>query len=158
VGNGRLDLSVEALILEDRWNPCSHKASEQSPARALLSMDTGKGNRMTRYQRSLQIWTLLVSASLERRTYRYGDIAETLGMKGSGVLAQFLGPIMWFCEANKLPPLTVLVVNQDTGLPGDGLTTIENVNQDRESVFRFDWFAIEPPETESFREVDKNTK
>jgi hypothetical protein len=112
---------------------------------------------MTRYQRSLQIWTLLIVAAKERRSYTYGEVAEILGMGGAGVLASFLGPIMWYCDEykpEKLPPLTVLVVNQDTGLPGEGLTTLENVNRDRERVFLFKWFSIDPPETSDFARVD----
>ena len=108
---------------------------------------------VTRYQRSLQIWALLVCAARERRSYTYGDIAKILGMKGAGVMAQFLGPIMWYCENNDLPPLTVLVVNQETGLPGEGLSTIEEVNSDRELVFNYDWFSLKPPETSGFSEV-----
>ncbi len=109
---------------------------------------------MTRYQRSLQIWMLLVCAARERRSYTYGNIANILGMGGAGVMAQFLGPIMHFCERSGYPPLTVLVVNQETGLPGDGLITLEELNQDREKVFRFDWFEIEPPETNDFAQAN----
>ena len=112
---------------------------------------------MTRYQRSLQIWSLLVCAARERRTYTYGDIAGILGMGGAGPIGQFLGPIMYYCEQNELPPLTVLVVNQEIGLPGAGLTAIEieEVNVDRERVFTHDWFAMEPPETSDLRTVDR---
>ncbi len=109
---------------------------------------------MTRYQRSLQIWILLVCAARERRSYTYGNIANILGMGGAGVMAQFLGPIMHYCQRNGYPPLTVLVVNQETGLPGDGLVTLEEINQDREMVFRFDWFGIEPPETTDFAQAN----
>ena len=105
---------------------------------------------MTRYQRSLQIWSLLVCAARERRTYTYGDIATILGMGGAGPIGGFLGPIMYYCAENELPPLTVLVVNRDTGMPGEGLTTIDDVNVDRERVFTHDWFAMEPPETDDF--------
>ncbi|MCP4206106.1 MAG: hypothetical protein GY767_03530, partial [Shimia sp.] len=77
-------------------------------------------------------WMLLVCAARERKTYTYGQIAKILGMGGAGVMGQFLGPIMWWCEDKKYPPLTVLVVKQDTGLPGEGLSTIEEVNEDRE--------------------------
>ena len=76
-------------------------------------------------------------------------------MGGAGVMSQFLGPIMWYCENCDYPPLTVLIVNQDTGLPGDGLTTIENVNEDRESVFNFDWFANEPPQISDFEKSQR---
>jgi hypothetical protein len=105
---------------------------------------------MTRYQRSVQIWTLLVVAARERKSYTYGQMAKILGMDGAGVMAQFLGPIMYYCQKRGCPPLTVLVVNQKSGLPGDGLSTLKNVNEDREKVFRFDWFSIEPPETQDF--------
>jgi hypothetical protein len=112
--------------------------------------------KMTRYQRASQIWALLICAARERKTYTYGNVADILGFGGAGVMAPFLGCIMWFCEENKLPPLTVLVVNQGTGLPGEGLSTLEEVNQDREAVFRFDWFGIEPPQNSHFESVDRN--
>ena len=112
---------------------------------------------MTRYERCMQIWSLLICAANDRKTYTYGDVADILGMKGAGVMAQFLGPIMWMCEDRKWPPLTVLVVNQSTGLPGEGLTTIENVNTDREKVFNFDWFSLIPPSVQDFGSADRNT-
>lgn len=111
---------------------------------------------MTRYQRASQIWSLLVCAARERKTYTYGNVADILGFGGAGVMAPLLGCIMWFCEENDLPPLTVLVVNQDTGLPGEGLSTLEEVNEDREAVFEFNWFVIEPPQNSDFESVDKN--
>jgi len=76
-------------------------------------------------------------------------------MRGAGVIGSFLGPIMWYCENNEYPPLTVLVVNQETGLPGEGLSTMENVNTDREQVYNFNSFSIEPPETSNFEKVDR---
>ncbi|MDO9529874.1 MAG: hypothetical protein Q7J27_12070 [Syntrophales bacterium] len=110
---------------------------------------------MTRYQRASQIWSLLICAARNRKTYTYGDIADILGFGGAGVMAPILGCIMWFCKENDLPPLTVLVVNQETGLPGQGLTTLEEVN-DREAVFNFNWFGIEPPQNDDFENVDEN--
>lgn len=105
---------------------------------------------MTKYQRSLQIWTLLICAARERKSYTYGGIAKILGMGGAGVMSQFLEPIIRYCDENGLPPLTVLAVNRETGLPGVGLTTLEEVNSDREKVFRHDWFDLEPLETADF--------
>jgi len=111
---------------------------------------------MTRYERSMQIWSLLICAAKDRKTYTYGDVADILGMGGAGVMAQFLAPIMWLCEDREWPPLTVLVVNQNSGLPGDGLTTIENVNADREKVFNFDWFGVVPPSLQDFTSADRS--
>lgn len=110
---------------------------------------------MTLSQRAMQIWSLLICASHERRSYTYGSIAEILGMGGAGVMGLFLGPIMSLCAQKGYPPLTVLVVNRDTGVPGGGLTTIEDVNEDRERVFAFDWFSVEPPETADFAEASR---
>lgn len=52
-----------------------------------------------------------------------------------------------YCQQNQLPPLTVIVVNQKTGLPGEGLTDVE-LNADREAVFNYDWFNLYPPSPE----------
>ena len=113
---------------------------------------------MSKFQRALQIWSLLVCAAKDRRTYTYGELASILGMGGAGVMALFLGPIMYYCQKKQLPPLTVLVVNQDTGLPGSGLTTLEDVTLDREKVFAYDWFQIEPPETGDFEDAAKENR
>lgn len=89
---------------------------------------------MTSYQRASQIWSLLINAAKDRKTYTYGQIANILGFGGADVMAPILGCIMWFCDENDPPVLTILVVNKETGLPGDGLTTIEDVNKDREAL------------------------
>lgn len=111
---------------------------------------------MTKYQRASQIWALLICAARERKTYTYGNTADILGFGSARVMTPFLGCIMRFCTENNLPPLTVLVVNQKTGIPGDGLSTLEEVNGDREAVFSFNWFSIEPPQNADFKSVDKN--
>lgn len=111
---------------------------------------------MTRYQRASQIWSVLINAAKDRKIYNCGEIANILGFGGAGVMAPILGCIMWFCDENDLPALTILVVNKETGLPGDGLTTIEDVNKDREAVFRYDWFSIEPPQNSDFENADRN--
>jgi alkylated DNA nucleotide flippase Atl1 len=110
---------------------------------------------MTKYERSSQIWGLLICAAKDRKTYKYGDVAKILGFGGAGVLGQFLGPIMNYCEANDLPPITVLIVNQETGLPSEGLVALEEVNLDREAVFKEDWFSLNPPQNSDFGEANQ---
>ena len=113
---------------------------------------------MTLYQRSSQLWSLLVCAARERKSYTYGELAQILGFERAGTMGSFLGPIMWLCKAKGWPPLTVLVVNQDTGLPGQGLSTVEEVNTDREAVYRFKWFEMEPPQIEDFKSAEQTSK
>ena len=102
----------------------------------------------TAASRGLQIWLVLIGKAGNRQIMTYGMLAGTLGFKnGAGVLANLLGHVMYYCQQNGLPPLTVLVVNQDTGLPGAGLKGID-LNAGREEVFNFDWYSIVPPTVE----------
>jgi hypothetical protein len=64
--------------------------------------------------------------------------------KGAGVLANPLGHVAYYCLINRLLPLTSLVVNEKTGLPGDGIPVDESLSK-RENVFAFDWFGVIPP-------------
>ncbi len=98
---------------------------------------------MTRLQRALQIWQLLIGAARLRQTLTYSTVADAIGM-GAGTLSQPLELVMRYCERGGLPPLTVLVVNQETGRPGAGLSTLEELNRDRERVFNYAWFQLAP--------------
>jgi len=109
--------------------------------------------QMSRPVRAMQVWQILIAAAHDRRTLTYGEVADLLGFEGAGVLAQILGLIMNYCEQNGLPPLTVLVVNQDSGIPGSGLTTVENLPKDRESVYRQDWYSRYPVQISDFERI-----
>ena len=104
---------------------------------------------MTSKQRALQIWQLLIGAARNRQTLTYTMVADAIGM-GAGTLSQHLGLVMRYCERHRLPPLTVLVVNQESGQPGEGLTTLEELNRDRERVFSEPWFRMPPLTTDNF--------
>lgn len=105
---------------------------------------------MTRSERAMQVWQILVATAHNRKTLTYGQVAEYLEFKGANVLAPILGCIMRYCKAKDLPPLTCLVVNQTTGLPGAGLTTVENLPTDREAVYNQNWFALYPVQISDF--------
>lgn len=104
--------------------------------------------------RALQIWQVLISNATNRQTLTYGILAKLMGYAGAGVLADPLGHIMYYCQQEGLPPLTVIVVNQETGLPGEGLIGAE-LNADREKVFSYDWFSVVPPTPEELRQAFK---
>ena len=106
----------------------------------------------TNATRALQIWQILIAKANNRQTLTYGVLAQMLGFRGAGILARMLGHIMHYCQQNGFPPLTVLVVNKDTGLPGKGLIEA-NLNADRETVFQFDWFGIFPPTPEELSDA-----
>ena len=105
---------------------------------------------MTRSERAMQVWQILLGTAHNRQTITYGQLATHLEFEGAGVFANILGCIMRYCEDNKLPPLTCLVVNQTTGLPGDGLITVEDLPKDREAVYKKNWYALYPVQISNF--------
>ena len=95
--------------------------------------------------RALQIYLILIGDAKRRETITYGVLAGLLGYgtgghSGGGVMADRLGPIMRWCARNALPALTSLVVNQETGTPGEGLTTVSDdaFPAEQQRVFKFD--------------------
>lgn len=96
--------------------------------------------------RALQAWQILISTAMDRRIHTYKTLSELMyGKPAQGVIAKILGHIAYFCNENNLPPLTVLVVNEQTGLPGDGIPTDEDLNAIREKVYKENWYDIYPP-------------
>jgi hypothetical protein len=108
-------------------------------------MTTFSDDNPTNATRALQIWQILISKAHNRQTLTYGILANLLGFEGAGTLGRPLAHIMNYCHQNELPPLTVLVVNQETGLPGTGFTTTIDLHVEREAVFDYNWFGIVPP-------------
>lgn len=102
---------------------------------------------MTSERHALQVWALLVCAARDRRTYTYGDIAETLGWRKEVDGLRVVGPlnlVAEYCSAHGFPPLHVLVVNAKSGQPGEGFDQYIDIDEQREAVFRFRWFEVEP--------------
>jgi len=87
----------------------------------------------------------------------YGILAEKMGYEGAGVLDKRLGHVAFYCEQNDLPPLTVIVVNQETGLPGRGFPGDE-LHATREQVFNFDWYGLFPPTPEELDAAHRAAK
>jgi hypothetical protein len=106
---------------------------------------------MTKLQRALQVWQVLISAAHNRQVLTYKIISALIGvgMHGSGAIAMgpYLAVLMRYCKSHKLPPITALVVQKGSGRPGSGLTTLSNYpDRDREMVFAYDWFKLKPLE------------
>ena len=112
---------------------------------------------MTSHQRAVQIWQVLIAAAHNRQTITYELLGELIGVPPHG-LAPRLDHIMRYCQANGLPPLTVLVVGKDSGSPSEGLTTTNNADRDRERVFRHQWYSMEPMSTDALVASEKGSK
>jgi hypothetical protein len=97
--------------------------------------------------RALQLWSLLVLAARNQQILSYATV-ERLTRIPKHAVGDYLEPIQAYCKRHKLPPLTVLVVKEETGLPGDGFTEASEGAQ--ACVFVFDWFKRKAPLPEDF--------
>ena len=104
--------------------------------------------------RALQAWQFLVGKASSRQTVRYGDLAKLMGYTDNRPLSSILGCIMYFCQQNDIPPLTIIVVNKD-GTPGEGFSDAapDEFHKKREEVFLYNWFRIMPPSIKEFHEA-----
>ncbi|MGO9684223.1 MAG: hypothetical protein ACLPTZ_16865 [Beijerinckiaceae bacterium] len=101
--------------------------------------------------RALQAYLVLIGLAWNRQTITYGQLSQTYMEFGhGGILAAPLGCIMGWCFENGLPPLTALVVNSETGVPGEGLYVEQpgKLPAAQQSVFVFNWYSIFPPKLE----------
>ena len=124
-----------------------------------------KGDRV--YVQAQRIWLILSAHAVLRRETRcngfrkgllgYGDLAELMGKdRRAGItLTRQLGIVGHYCLEHELPPLNVIVVNQNTGEPGADvvLTPGSSIRQDQRKVLRFPWFEMRPPSIKSLKDV-----
>ncbi len=99
---------------------------------------------MTVVERAAQIWSVLTLAAKSRQILSYDLLSKLIGVPRPG-LGQLLEPIQSFCLLKKLPPLTILVVSADSGLPGSGFIAASDIPREQARVFSFDWFTVGCP-------------
>jgi N-acetyl-gamma-glutamylphosphate reductase len=101
---------------------------------------------MNRSERATQIWAVLAWAASHRQTITYSQLAQVTGAFTAG-LGKLLEPIQSYCQLNNLPPLTILVVQQESGLPGSGFTaaSASDLASVQAKVFGFDWLEHRNP-------------
>ncbi len=70
-------------------------------------------------QRAFAAWTVLTETALRNAKITYKQIAAAIGIHHRPV-KYVLALIQEYCITEGLPPLTILVVNQNSGVPGAG--------------------------------------
>ena len=105
---------------------------------------------MTTNERALQLWQILISAAHNRQVLTYEIVGNLTGLQPLG-LANFLNPILHYCERNQLPLLPILVVSKETGRPGQGFPEGIDLDAERERVFAHKWFQHIPPAPGDFK-------
>jgi putative restriction endonuclease len=85
-------------------------------------------------------WGPLVQSAVQHHLLTYQDLAQPLGLRGARPVRFALGSIQSLCLEKRLPPLTSIVINKHTRLPGLGfIARTGNLKEAHDSVFEFDW-------------------
>lgn len=101
---------------------------------------------MNKFELAHLAWPILIQAAKARHLINYGDLAHALGYRGSRAMRFALAPIQDLCLEKGWPPLTSIVVNKRTGLPGEGFIAWPGDLEDAHSrVFDFDWKSVPRP-------------
>lgn len=105
--------------------------------------------------RAYQLWLILIGLAMRRETVTYKSLAKQIAIGVEIALGEPLKHIACWCKQNQLSALTVLVVKEEKGVPGDWLV-VQNVDAEREAVFNTDWYSIIPPTPEELDAAFKN--
>src|SRR6267142_322654 len=95
-------------------------------------------------ERVYRAWNILTECANQRKLITYKQLGEALSMHHRPVRF-ILGPIQEYC-LDRLPPLTILVVNQH-GVPGSGFIALDTDRFDEglEEVYAKDWHSGAKP-------------
>ena len=115
--------------------------------------DTGEKSSV----RALQAWQYLIGKAANRQIVQYDELSHLMGYTDNRPLGVILGCIMFYCQQNNMPPLTIIVVNQ-SGVPGEGFSAeeLDNYHQRREDVYNFSWFKLVPPTIDELQQAREN--
>lgn len=96
-------------------------------------------------ERAYRAWPILTTRAAEGKTITYGELGALLGIHHRAV-RYVLSLIQDYCIEEKLPPLTILIVNQG-GKPGAGFIAcdIDKLEEGEELVRSYNWSAISNP-------------
>jgi hypothetical protein len=103
-------------------------------------------------ERAAQAWSVLALAARNRQVLTYDIVSKLIGVPRQG-LGKVLEPIQSYCLLEKLPPLTILVVREDSGLPGAGFIAAQDIPKTQIEVFAHDYLESGAPSPEDLEEA-----
>lgn len=71
--------------------------------------------KINQEQRAFSAWTILTRSANNSKPITYGELARQLNLHHRAIRF-ILGVIQDYCMKNELPPLTIIVLNKNTGL------------------------------------------
>lgn len=102
--------------------------------------------KINQEQRAFYAWTVLIEYAKNNKTITYGELAKQINVHHIAI-GFILGVIQDFCMENGLPPLTILILNKETQLPGGGFIAydIENSQDGINKVYKYNWEKLKNP-------------
>ena len=96
-------------------------------------------------ERVYHAWNILTACAKRRTLITYKQLGDALNMHHRPVRF-VLGAIQDYCLADRLPPLTILVVNQK-GRPGSGFIALDpdRFDEGRRDVYSYSWNRLPNP-------------
>ncbi|HEY1943734.1 MAG TPA: HNH endonuclease signature motif containing protein [Roseiarcus sp.] len=93
------------------------------------------------------VWPRLVAAAKAKQKLYYKQVGDEVIHRHHRAVRYALGPIQDFCLAMRLPPLTAIVVNKGSLLPGDGFIAhdIDDIETAFDEVFGYGWENVPNP-------------
>lgn len=107
---------------------------------------------MTHKDQAVLIWPVLAFAARMQRVLTYGELEDFTGILARGQNDP-LHLIHLYCGSRHYPFLNSIVVNQDSGFPGDKFPTPMTQFEflvERARVFTYGWSGREKPRSEDF--------
>jgi len=101
--------------------------------------------KVNQHQRAAKAWEILIKIAKKRDFIRYKGLGDKIGIHHRAIRF-VLGVIQEYCIINKLPPLTILIGDQN-GMPGKGFTAWnrENIDEGKKEVYDYNWSSLENP-------------
>lgn len=102
-------------------------------------------NEELQHGRAAAIWDVLISHAANKQTLTYKALSEEVNVHHRA-LRHALEVIQEYCQSNKLPHLTALVVNSTTGVPGAGNNLDDSkLEKEYQRIFSFNWTGMLNP-------------
>lgn len=98
-------------------------------------------------ERACRAWPILANVAKQKNpTITYGELGAKVGIHHRAI-RYVLGVIQDYCLEEKLPPLTILVVSQSDGMPGEGFIAwdVDNFEAGIAKVVEYPWDQLGNP-------------
>ncbi len=98
------------------------------------------------FERAYAAWQILINVAKAGGSITYKELGSAIGIHHR-VVSHVLSVIQDHCLSEKLPPLTILIVNKKTKNPGVGFIAwdVDDISAGFASVYAYNWVALLNP-------------